>query len=151
MRKNHSPPTGQRTQRSKNAERRDPVLGGRVLFAPGLPVTALERDTMKDAETALYLRHPLAVIWRQNSGRKGYIRFASINLPDYVGVAHDGRAIFCEVKREDTQLTEEQHDFLNKMANQDAWAYVWTPAGLYQLDEVPEKHLPRTRRKQANG
>lgn len=98
---------------------------------------------MKDAEAALYLRHPLAFVWRQNSGRKGHVKFASVNLPDYVGVTHDGRALFCEVKTDTGRLTPEQFAFLDEMAERDAWVYVWTPGGLYQLDEVPAKNMPR--------
>jgi hypothetical protein len=66
-----------------------------------------------------------ADVWRQNNhatrgrkfiGRKG--------LPDIIGHASGGRAVYCEVKAEGDRLSDEQRTFLEEAHLRGCWAFI---------------------------
>lgn len=105
-----------------------------------------ETPVVREALKTLAFIFPGARIWRQNSGRKGHVRFASENLPDIVGVQRFGMALFVEVKTATGRLSQEQAEFLADMQQRGCVAGVYAPGVFYMWGMVPDKHMPRTSR-----
>ncbi len=61
---------------------------------------------------SLLERHPaIKKFWRNNTGRRGYIRFGLIGSPDYLGFTRQGYFLSVEVKGGKDTRTEDQQDF----------------------------------------
>lgn len=111
-----------------------------------------ETDILRRAMNALVLQCPGARFWRQNSGRKGRVRFASRNLPDIMGYQRDGKILACEVKAHDGVLSLEQWEFLRDVRACGGMALLYAPIhenaleGFFALPVIPTKFLPKERR-----
>lgn len=105
-----------------------------------------ETDVVRRAMAVVRVEHPGGIWWRQNSGRKGRVRFASTNLPDLVGVNRLGQAGFVECKTATGRLTWEQWDFLKHMATCGAWCRVYVENELHKLHSIPKRNMPTGQR-----
>lgn len=84
------------------------------------------------------------IAWRQNSGRRGGIRFGFKGLPDIAGYhRQSGRALFIECKRDGERLTPEQFEFLSLALAGRCDAYVWTGTTVYTPKSLPARMKPK--------
>lgn len=114
----------------------------KVTRAPrGLSEIPLEKDIQK-AIIAFLSAHPkISIYGRFNSGtaitgdaqgNTRYTRFNSIKgFPDIHGMLKGGRAVYIEVKRPGGRVSEEQQEFIDKVAAHGAVAFI-----AYSVDDV---------------
>jgi predicted porin len=101
------------------------------------------------AETALYSQalKLFATLgykaWRENSGKRGGVRFGFKGKPDIGGYHKEtGQALFAECKDAGKRLTQEQYDFL-KEADAACRCFVVTPGAAYQFGVIPDALKPK--------
>lgn len=101
------------------------------------------------AETKLY-KQALEVFdalgyeaWRENSGKRGGVRFGFKGKPD-IGGYHKktGRALFAECKDTGKKLTVDQYEFLRR-ADLVCDCFVIVPYATYKFASVPDELKPR--------
>lgn len=104
-----------------------------------------ETGVVREALAYLPMKFHGCKVWRANSGgnKSGRRRANSINLPDICGVQRYGMSLFVEVKTAVGRLTRAQHAFLREMHERGAASGVYSPAGFFHFDAIPEQHMPR--------
>ncbi len=87
--------------------------------------------------------------WRHASGGRRDVRCGKKGLPDVMGYhVRTGQALYVECKHEasTTPLTDDQYLFLLNARIGGCFVRVFTDKLAYELHQVPQKLLPRTRR-----
>jgi RecB family endonuclease NucS len=85
-------------------------------------VSTPEGQILYDILEYLELRRVYA--WRNQTGRRGGVRFGKVGSSDILGVLDDGRALAIEVKSEKGKATQEQLIFLAEVAKRGGVAFI---------------------------
>lgn len=82
--------------------------------------------------------------WRENSGRRGRVRFGFPGKPDVGGYnKRNGRALFVECKLESEKLTDDQWKFCSIALASKCDVFVYTDRDVYPFGQVPERMKPK--------
>jgi hypothetical protein len=111
------------------AQNQAEIRAPRKRAAPGVDGMPLEADIQKAIMGFLRLHPKVVFVGRFNSGQavegNRRIWFHTLpGFPDIHGLLTDGRAFYCEVKRHDGRVTDEQKRFLERAAAAGAVAIV---------------------------
>ena len=80
--------------------------------ATKLPPEKLSETDLQNLVKGLLERAPaIKKFWRNNTGRRGYIKFGLVGAPDFIGFTRQGYFLGVEVKGGKDTRTKDQRDF----------------------------------------